>query len=104
MPDIKFPPMNPTARTNLWQLIPGLLLAVAFAFRSAAHAPEAPAVPPGKAVSIAVSRNMPVVGETVTVERLAPEAATYTKQYGLEHRHCSPLAPASSCARTATAP
>jgi len=68
--------VNSTLRITLWRILPGLLLAAAFACRSAAQAPEAPAVPPGKAVSIAVSRNMPVAGETVTVQRLAPEATT----------------------------
>ncbi len=58
------------------RILPGLLLAAAIACRSAAQAPEAPAVPPGKAVTIAVSRNLPVVGETVTVQRLAPDATT----------------------------
>jgi len=67
--------MNPMSYITVWRIVPGLLLAVAFACRSAAEAPEAPAVPPGKAVSIAVSRNMPVVGETVTVERLMPDVA-----------------------------
>jgi hypothetical protein len=32
-------------------------------------------VPPGKAVTIAVSHNLPIVGDTVTVQRLAPDAS-----------------------------
>jgi hypothetical protein len=64
------------SRTTLWRILPCLLLAAAFAYRSDAEAPEARGVPPGKAVAIAVSRNMPVVGETVTVERLASDVAT----------------------------
>ena len=68
--------MNPMSHITLWRILPGLLLAVAFACCSAAQAAEVPAVPPGKAVTIAVSRNLPVVGETVTVERLASSVAT----------------------------
>jgi hypothetical protein len=64
------------SRISLFRILVGLLLAAAFACRSAAQAPEAPVVPPGKAVSIAVSRNMPLVGESVTVERLAPDIST----------------------------
>ena len=68
--------MKPRAHIILWRILPGLLLAVALVLDSGAQAPDAPAVPAGKAVSIAVSRNIPVVGEAITVERLAPDAAT----------------------------
>ena len=73
---MKIKPLEPSSRTFLIRVLPGLLLTAAFALYGAEQTPEAPAVPPAKAVSIAVSRNMPVAGETVTVQRLAPEAAT----------------------------
>jgi len=70
---MKVEPLKPSSRAFLFRILAGLFVAVAFALHSAAEAPEAPAVLPGKAVPIAVSRNMPVLGETVTVERLAPD-------------------------------
>jgi hypothetical protein len=63
-------------RAFLVAVLLGSLLVVAVVPRSAAQGAEAPAVPPGKAVAIDVSRNMPLVGESVIVERLGSDAAT----------------------------
>jgi hypothetical protein len=57
-------------------ILSGSLLTAAFPGYAAGEPLESSGLPPGKAVSIAVSRNLPVVGEPVTVRRLALEATT----------------------------
>ena len=63
--------VNATLRTILWRILPGLLLGVGFACRSAAQAPEAPAVPPGIAIYKAFS-----VQDRVTIQPALDEACS----------------------------